>query len=229
MIATSSRRTSFPSRRGPNTPAERMPQLAREVVKARAARLRAAAAERRSRWLDGLAGSTMAVLIENNGKGHSDNFAPVAHCRQLRGARPAMPASSAAMAIISRRYGHELARPPARRVFEDCGEGRRQPHRPDQPRRARHVDARRHRGSADRVGPWARGVASHPRSDRPPEVRAAGRARPPLDPRRGDRKDPRSGRQAAGSVGLSSPARHPGDRRQRLRQDDDHRQARRTG
>ena len=41
----------FPFSPRPNTPAERMPQLAREVVKARAARLRAAASERRSRWL----------------------------------------------------------------------------------------------------------------------------------------------------------------------------------
>ena len=67
----------FPFSPRPNTPAERMPQLQREVVKARAARLRAAAAERRSRWLDSLVGSTMQVLIENNSKGHSDGFAPV--------------------------------------------------------------------------------------------------------------------------------------------------------
>jgi threonylcarbamoyladenosine tRNA methylthiotransferase MtaB len=54
-----------------------MPQLPREVVKARAARLRERAAERRSRWLDSLVGTTQRVLIENNGKGHTDNFAPV--------------------------------------------------------------------------------------------------------------------------------------------------------
>jgi threonylcarbamoyladenosine tRNA methylthiotransferase MtaB len=46
-------------------------------VKARAARLREAAARRRSRWLDSLIGSVQRVLIENAGKGHSDNFAPV--------------------------------------------------------------------------------------------------------------------------------------------------------
>ena len=62
-----------------------MPQLQREVVKARAARLRAAAAERRSRWLDSLVGSTMQVLIENNSKGHSDGFAPVRIEGTLRG------------------------------------------------------------------------------------------------------------------------------------------------
>jgi threonylcarbamoyladenosine tRNA methylthiotransferase MtaB len=67
----------FPFSARPNTPAARMPQLPPELVKARAARLRAAAAERRTRWLDELAGSTMDVMIENNSKGHSANFAPV--------------------------------------------------------------------------------------------------------------------------------------------------------
>ncbi len=68
----------FPFSPRPNTPASRMPQLPREVVKARAARLRGAAADRRSRWLDRLVGTTQRVLVENGGKGHADNFAPVA-------------------------------------------------------------------------------------------------------------------------------------------------------
>ena len=67
----------FPFSPRPKTPAARMPQLPHELVKARAAQLRTAAAERRARWLDGLAGSTMDVMIENNSKGHSANFAPV--------------------------------------------------------------------------------------------------------------------------------------------------------
>jgi threonylcarbamoyladenosine tRNA methylthiotransferase MtaB len=67
----------FPFSPRPNTPAARMPQLPREVVKARAARLRQAAAERRSRWLQRLVGTFQPVLIEANGKGHADNFAPV--------------------------------------------------------------------------------------------------------------------------------------------------------
>jgi threonylcarbamoyladenosine tRNA methylthiotransferase MtaB len=62
-----------------------MPQLAREVVKARAGRLRAAAAERRSRWLDSLIGTTQPVLIENNAKGHSDSFAPITIAGTSRG------------------------------------------------------------------------------------------------------------------------------------------------
>jgi threonylcarbamoyladenosine tRNA methylthiotransferase MtaB len=67
----------FPFSPRPNTPAARMPQLGHELVKARAARLRVAAAERQSRWLDSLVGTTQPVLIENSAKGHCDNFAPV--------------------------------------------------------------------------------------------------------------------------------------------------------
>src|SRR4029450_7462219 len=54
----------FPFSPRPGTPAGRMPQLPREVVKARSARLREAAAERRSGWLGSLIGTTMQVLIE---------------------------------------------------------------------------------------------------------------------------------------------------------------------
>ena len=67
----------FPFSPRPNTPAARMPQLSPELVKARAARLRSAAADRRTNWLRCLVGSKMDVMIENNSKGHSANFAPV--------------------------------------------------------------------------------------------------------------------------------------------------------
>jgi threonylcarbamoyladenosine tRNA methylthiotransferase MtaB len=73
----------FPFSPRPNTPASRMPQIERELVKARAARLRSAAAERRSRWLESLVGTTRSVLIEGDCTGHCDNFAPL----ELRGAR----------------------------------------------------------------------------------------------------------------------------------------------
>ena len=75
----------FPFSPRPNTPAARMPQLPRELIKARAARLREAAAQRRSRWLDSLAGSTQRVLIEAEEKGHTDAFAPVAVLGAQRG------------------------------------------------------------------------------------------------------------------------------------------------
>jgi threonylcarbamoyladenosine tRNA methylthiotransferase MtaB len=67
----------FPFSARPNTPASRMPQLPRELVKVRAARLRQAAEVRRRRWLDSLIGSKQQVLIEGAGVGHSDSFAPV--------------------------------------------------------------------------------------------------------------------------------------------------------
>ena len=67
----------FPFSPRPTTPAARMPQLPRELIKARAARLRGAAADRRNRWLEGLVGSRQSVLIEAHEKGHSDGFAPV--------------------------------------------------------------------------------------------------------------------------------------------------------
>ena len=67
----------FPFSPRPNTPAARMPQVAPEVVKARAARLREHATARRSRWLDSFIASTHCALIEGNGSGHTDGFAPV--------------------------------------------------------------------------------------------------------------------------------------------------------
>jgi len=75
----------FPFSPRPNTPAARMPQLPRDLVKRRAARLREAAAERRSRWFDRIVGTIQPVLIENNGNGHADNFAPVAITDSSRG------------------------------------------------------------------------------------------------------------------------------------------------
>ncbi|MEO6224363.1 MAG: MiaB/RimO family radical SAM methylthiotransferase [Sphingomicrobium sp.] len=68
----------FPFSPRPDTPASRMPQQPREIIKARAARLRERAAERRLRWFDSLVGSTQPVLVEGEHVGHTDNFAPVA-------------------------------------------------------------------------------------------------------------------------------------------------------
>lgn len=76
----------FPFSPRPNTPAARMPQLPREVVKARAARLRESAANRRTRWLRSLVGTVHPVLIENHSKGHTDGFAPVMVDGSHRGA-----------------------------------------------------------------------------------------------------------------------------------------------
>jgi threonylcarbamoyladenosine tRNA methylthiotransferase MtaB len=67
----------FPFSPRPGTPAARMPQLEREIIKARAARLRARAATRRAGWLASHVGSVQRVLVENGGKAHTDGFAPV--------------------------------------------------------------------------------------------------------------------------------------------------------
>ena len=68
------------------------------TIKARAARLREAAATRRSAWLDSLVGTTQPVLIENNAKGHSDAFAPVTiagtESRRHRARRASPPATA---------------------------------------------------------------------------------------------------------------------------------------
>lgn len=68
----------FPFSPRPGTPAARMPQVKRETVKARAARLREHANMRRLSWLDSLIGSRQRVLIENErGTGHGESNAPV--------------------------------------------------------------------------------------------------------------------------------------------------------
>jgi threonylcarbamoyladenosine tRNA methylthiotransferase MtaB len=91
----------FPFSPRPTTPAARMPQVDRETVKARAARLRESAAERRAMWLDGLIGSTQPVLIEGKDQGHSDNFAPVAVSGAERG--------QSGLARITGRNGDQLS------------------------------------------------------------------------------------------------------------------------
>ena len=68
----------FPYSPRPGTPAARMPQVPSATIKARAGRLRAAAAERRAAWLASLKGSTQAVLVERPGdRGHAPNHAEV--------------------------------------------------------------------------------------------------------------------------------------------------------
>ncbi len=68
----------FPYSPRAGTPAARMPQVAPATIRDRAARLRAAAAEQRARWLESLVGSRQRVLVERPGdRGHAENFAEV--------------------------------------------------------------------------------------------------------------------------------------------------------
>jgi len=67
----------FPYSARPGTPAARMPPVTREVVLARAARLREAGAESLARSLAARVGSLARVLVEKPGFGRSEHYAPV--------------------------------------------------------------------------------------------------------------------------------------------------------
>jgi threonylcarbamoyladenosine tRNA methylthiotransferase MtaB len=74
----------FPFSPREGTPAARMPQLDRPIIKARAERLRTRAAERKSDWLSSQIGTTQKLLIELDGiSGHAENFASVRLDRPL--------------------------------------------------------------------------------------------------------------------------------------------------
>ncbi|MGH6980421.1 MAG: radical SAM protein, partial [Stellaceae bacterium] len=67
----------FPFSPRPGTPAARMPQLPGGVIHERAARLREVGAGALARSLAGRIGSVADVLIERNGVGHTEHYAPV--------------------------------------------------------------------------------------------------------------------------------------------------------
>ena len=67
----------FPYSARPDTPAERMPQVDKSVVKERAAELRGEVAKVREGWLAGLVGKELRVVAEADGTGHAENFATV--------------------------------------------------------------------------------------------------------------------------------------------------------
>ena len=87
----------FPYSQRPGTPAERMPQVPRDEIKARAARLRGAGERQREAWLGAQTGAHMSLLIEKPGLGRSENFARVA-------CDPALPVGTIAKAEI---IGHD--------------------------------------------------------------------------------------------------------------------------
>jgi threonylcarbamoyladenosine tRNA methylthiotransferase MtaB len=67
----------FPFSPKKGTPAARMPKVEPKLVKERARRLRDACARRKAAWLQGLVGTRQQVLVEKDGLGHAENFAPV--------------------------------------------------------------------------------------------------------------------------------------------------------
>lgn len=64
----------FPYSPRAGTPAARMPQLDRALVKERAARLRERGETLRLAHLQNMVGSVQTILVENNGFAHTDNF-----------------------------------------------------------------------------------------------------------------------------------------------------------
>jgi threonylcarbamoyladenosine tRNA methylthiotransferase MtaB len=67
----------FPFSPRPGTPAARMPQVARGIVKDRAARLRERGAAALCRHLDGEIGQRRAVLVESRERGRTEHFLPI--------------------------------------------------------------------------------------------------------------------------------------------------------
>lgn len=92
----------YSARRG--TPAAKMPQVPVPDRKARAQRLRKAAARQKADWLNGLVGSRQRVLVErNDGVGHAESFAEV-KLRQPDGS-PAKPVQLANAQICAVEQG----------------------------------------------------------------------------------------------------------------------------
>lgn len=76
----------FPYSPRPGTPAARMPQVAGEVIRDRARRLRAAAEAALRRRLAAEVGATRQVLIESATQGRTEHFIPVAVAGETPGA-----------------------------------------------------------------------------------------------------------------------------------------------
>jgi threonylcarbamoyladenosine tRNA methylthiotransferase MtaB len=74
---------AFPFSARPGTAAARMPQLAAELVRERAARMRGWGDMARQRHLGSLAGTVQSVLTERGNTGHTEGFAPVRFQRDV--------------------------------------------------------------------------------------------------------------------------------------------------
>jgi threonylcarbamoyladenosine tRNA methylthiotransferase MtaB len=98
----------FPYSPRPGTPAARMPQLPRPVIKARAARLRQKGAKAQATRLDAMTGSRQTLLVEksgplpNQGIGRAPCFTPVCFDGDAR------PGSFVSVTITGRQ-GEQLA------------------------------------------------------------------------------------------------------------------------
>jgi threonylcarbamoyladenosine tRNA methylthiotransferase MtaB len=93
---------AFPYSPRPGTPAERMPQLEKSVIKERAARLRAVGANALEKHLDSYVGRQVDVLIEKGTSGRLPDFTPV-HLDGFEAAETGRPARA-------RIIGHDKTR-----------------------------------------------------------------------------------------------------------------------
>ena len=92
----------FPYSPRKNTPAAKMPQLDGDTIRTRAKTLRDKAATTLSNFLESEIGKTRSILVEKNGHGRTEHFAPVAF--------PDAPArGSIVSATIASSDGHRLS------------------------------------------------------------------------------------------------------------------------
>ncbi|WP_416407752.1 tRNA (N(6)-L-threonylcarbamoyladenosine(37)-C(2))-methylthiotransferase MtaB [Agrobacterium rosae] len=90
----------FPYSPRPGTPAARMPQLDRGLIKQRAARLRERGEILRHAHLDQMVGTEQTILVENRGFAHTNNFTLVA--------APDLAARTLAQVLITGHNGKHL-------------------------------------------------------------------------------------------------------------------------
>jgi threonylcarbamoyladenosine tRNA methylthiotransferase MtaB len=102
----------FPFSPRPGTPAARMPQLPRNVIKERAARLRAAGEAALTRHLDRQAGRVLSGLVERPGVARADDFTEIA----FEGEAPI--GAIVALQVVGHAGGKVLARLPALEAAE---------------------------------------------------------------------------------------------------------------
>jgi len=97
----------FPFSARPGTPAARMPQLEKTVIKERAGRLRAKGERRLHDFLSREVGATRQILVETEERGRTEHYAPVRFAQTMR------PGAIITATVTGHRPGHLEVRPGA--------------------------------------------------------------------------------------------------------------------
>ena len=109
----------FPFSPRDGTPAARMPQVERALVKERAKMLRERASQRQAAWLKSLVGTRQRVLIELDGvSGHAENFAQILTRHPRESGDPAFPSSSSAPPRLRANQSESEPRKPTRKKVD---------------------------------------------------------------------------------------------------------------